>query len=43
MDAVVSNHEKIAPAQQAVDKKKEIARLLRKLREETPDLSTVTA
>lgn len=31
----------IMPAAQAVDKKKEIARLLRKLREETPDLSTV--
>jgi Arc/MetJ-type ribon-helix-helix transcriptional regulator len=41
MDAQASNHEKIAPTAQAVDKKKEIARLLRKLREETPDLSTV--
>ncbi len=41
MDAQTSQHEKIAPAAQAVDKKKEIARLLRKLREETPDLSTV--
>jgi Arc/MetJ-type ribon-helix-helix transcriptional regulator len=41
MDAQTSTHEKVAPAAQAVDKKKEIARLLRKLREETPDLSTV--
>jgi len=41
MDAQAANHEKIAPMAEAVDKKKEIARLLRKLREETPDLSTV--
>nr|MDO8115137.1 ribbon-helix-helix domain-containing protein [Candidatus Sigynarchaeota archaeon] len=34
--------EKLAPTStQAVDKKKEIARLLRKLREEQPELSTV--
>lgn len=33
--------QKIAPAPTAVDHKKEIARLLRKLREETPELSTV--
>ena len=41
VDAQASQHEKIVPAQQAVDKKKEIARLLRKLRDETPDLSLV--
>jgi len=41
MDTRTSQHEKVAPAQQAADKKKEIARLLRKLREETPDLSVV--
>jgi Arc/MetJ-type ribon-helix-helix transcriptional regulator len=41
MDAPASTHEKIAPAAEAADKKKEIARLLRKLREETPDLGTV--
>jgi Arc/MetJ-type ribon-helix-helix transcriptional regulator len=35
MDAQPSAHEKIAPAAQAVDKKKEIARLLRKLRDES--------
>ena len=41
MDAQASNKEKIAPTAQAVDKKKEIARLLRKLREEQPELSNV--
>jgi Arc/MetJ-type ribon-helix-helix transcriptional regulator len=41
MDIVATSHEKIQPIQQVADKKKEIARLLRKLREETPDLSTV--
>ena len=41
MDAEAAQHEKISSSAQAVDKKKEIARLLRKLREETPDLSTV--
>ncbi|NMC07391.1 MAG: ribbon-helix-helix protein, CopG family [Candidatus Lokiarchaeota archaeon] len=33
-------HEKVSQGAQAADKKKEIARLLRKLREETPDLTT---
>ncbi|MEX2684054.1 MAG: ribbon-helix-helix domain-containing protein [Candidatus Sigynarchaeota archaeon] len=41
IDAPASNHEKITPTAPVADKKKEIARLLRKLREETPDLSTV--
>ena len=41
MDAQTSAPEKVAPAAQAVEKKKEIARLLRKLREETPELRTV--
>jgi len=36
------NHERIAAnATQSEDKKKEIARLLRKLREEQPELSTI--
>ena len=33
--------EKIQPTPQAADKKKEISRLLRKLRDETPGLTTV--
>jgi len=41
VDAQSMQHEKVAPAQQALDKKKEIARLLRKLREDTPELRTV--
>lgn len=41
MDKEATNREKIAPTEQSVDKKKEISRLLRKLREETPDISTV--
>ena len=40
-DVEYTTNERIAPAQQAVDKKAEIARLLRKLREEQPDLVTV--
>ncbi|MBN2149894.1 MAG: ribbon-helix-helix protein, CopG family [Candidatus Lokiarchaeota archaeon] len=41
MDAQASTHEKAAPAAPVAEKKKEIARLLRKLREETPDLTTI--
>jgi len=36
-----STHEKTASSTQTADKKKEIARLLRKLREEQPELSTI--
>ena len=42
LDAQTTTHEKIASsAAQTTDKKKEIARLLRKLREEQPELSTI--
>ncbi len=41
VDDRAANVEKIQPAPQAVDKKKEIARLLRKLRDEQPELSTI--